>query len=141
MREKASSGLLRVTRAARGTLQKTSLALAGFIYASVVLMGVPIAFYAFSAGSYFAGARVLGILGIIIGVSATLLRVDAMDRFSLDIGDDEPTIDDQVDSTPDNSFRGNLYQEYVLEPRFKKIEYGFYAVGVVFMIVSYIPVF
>lgn len=139
MREKAVKELLRVTRTARGFVQKTSLAFAGFVYGVLMLTGAPAALYAFSEGSYFVGSRVLGILGIVLGVSATLVRIDALDRRSLDSGEDVDVASDggYLES---GSFREHVYQEYVLEPRFRHIMYALYAVGVVFMAISFTPI-
>jgi hypothetical protein len=139
MRENAIKGLLKVTRAFRGFVAKTSAAFAGTAYAILMLTGAPVAFYAFSAGNYFVGSRVLGILGLVLGVSATLLRIDALDRRSLDSDGSEAVVGDGG-KLEDASFRERVYQEYVLEPRFQYVEYAFYGIGLFFMAISFIPI-
>lgn len=139
MRENAIKGLLKVTRIARGFVHKTSVAFVGTAYTILMLTGVPVGLYAFSAGSYFVGSRVLGILGLVLGVSATLVRMDALDRRSLD-SDEERAVAGDGGQLEDASIRERAYRAYVLEPRFQYVEYAFYAVGIVFMAISFIPI-
>lgn len=140
MREKATGGMVRATRAARGAVRKTSATFIVLTYLIVLLTGVPIVGQSFLAGNFFVGSRVLGLLGIVLGVSATLIRVDALDRRSMDTEEDEalPTVSDGGQLT-DASFRERFYLEYVLEgDRFKRVEYAFYGIGVLFMAISFI---
>ena len=139
MREKATGGLVRVTRVARGAVRKTSATFIGMTYLIVMVTGVPIAGQAFLAGNFFVGSRVLGLLGIVLAVSATLIRMDALDRRSMDADDEGalPVVSDGGQLT-DASFREQFYLEYVLEDWFKHVEYALYGIGVVFMTISFI---
>lgn len=139
MREKATGGLVRVTRATRGAVRTTSATFIGITYLIVLVTGVPIAVQAFLNGNFFVGSRVLGLLGIVLAVTATLVRVDALDRRSMDEDDGAalPAVSDGGQLT-DASFRERFYLEYVLKDRFKHVEYAFYGIGALFMAISFI---
>ncbi|QLH82385.1 hypothetical protein [Halosimplex pelagicum] len=139
MRENAFKGLLKITRSIRGVVAKTSAAFVGGAYTLLMLSGMPVAFYAFSAGNFFVGSRVIGILGLVLGASATLVRIDALDRRSLD-SDGAKAVAGDGGQLADASLRERIYREYVLEPRFRYAEYAFYGVGGFFMALSFIPV-
>lgn len=116
-------------------------------YALLVLFGLPLAIYALINGAYVMGFRVLGIFGLVVALTLTLVRLDALERSTplidgiVDVsedrdGDDETEDAEDVDEE-DTSTRKRLYEEYVLTPQFRKVEMGMYAVGGVSFVLSF----
>jgi len=136
------------------------------VSASAIVMlitGPYVGFVALSNGNYMMGFRVFGIFFIGLALLLTFIRMDAYEshyaRRLLPFYDDDASfdeVDSDSDSDSDSSDESDdesdetvvesrgwkqiLYDDYVLDPRYERLEYGSYALGAVLFAISMLMV-